>query len=89
MGIEPTSMVLETIVLPLNYGPILLSRTARTCRLQSVHRLRGVSRGSEIRTRGLFVPNEARYQAALCPGAGHWARTSDLLITSELLYQLS
>ena len=48
----------------------------------------GVEDGT--RTHGLFVPNEARYQAALRPdGANEGIRTPDLLITNQLLYRLS
>ena len=56
---------------------------------------RGVSgflcRSGGIRTRGLLVPNQTRYQTALHldAGADEGTRTPDLLITNRLLYQLS
>ena len=56
-------------------------------------------RSGGIRTRGLLVPNQTRYQAALHLGkiagrlpddeANRGIRTLDLLITSEPLCQLS
>ena len=47
-------------------------------------------RGDRIRTCGLLVPNQTRYQAALhLDGANERTRTADLLITNQLLYQLS
>ena len=48
-------------------------------------------RSGGIRTRGLLVPNQTRYQAALHldNGADEGTRTPDLLITNRLLYQLS
>ena len=53
---------------------------------------RGLSgRSGGIRTRGLLVPNQTRYQTALhlVNGADEGTRTPDLLITNRLLYQLS
>ena len=50
------------------------------------------SRSGGIRTRGLLVPNQTRYQTALhldITGADEGTRTPDLLITNRLLYQLS
>ena len=49
------------------------------------------SRSGGIRTRGLLVPNQTRYQTALHldTGADEGTRTPDLLITNRLLYQLS
>ena len=49
------------------------------------------SRSGGIRTRGLLVPNQTRYQTALhlANGADEGTRTPDLLITNRLLYQLS
>ena len=49
------------------------------------------SRSGGIRTRGLLVPNQTRYQTALHldAGADEGTRTPDLLITNRLLYQLS
>ena len=49
------------------------------------------SRSGGIRTRGLLVPNQTRYQTALhlVTGADEGTRTPDLLITNRLLYQLS
>ncbi len=48
-------------------------------------------RSGGIRTRGLLVPNQTRYQTALHldTGADEGTRTPDLLITNRLLYQLS
>ena len=48
-------------------------------------------RSGGIRTRGLLVPNQTRYQTALhlVTGADEGTRTPDLLITNRLLYQLS
>ena len=48
-------------------------------------------RSGGIRTRGLLVPNQTRYQTALHleAGADEGTRTPDLLITNRLLYQLS
>ena len=48
-------------------------------------------RSGGIRTRGLLVPNQTRYQTALhlVNGADEGTRTPDLLITNRLLYQLS
>ena len=49
-------------------------------------------RSGGIRTRGLLVPNQTRYQTALhldITGADEGTRTPDLLITNRLLYQLS
>ena len=48
-------------------------------------------RSGGIRTRGLLVPNQTRYQTALhlVAGADEGTRTPDLLITNRLLYQLS
>ena len=50
------------------------------------------SRSGGIRTRGLLVPNQTRYQTALHldkNGANNGTRTHDLLITNQPLYQLS
>ena len=49
------------------------------------------SRSGGIRTRGLLVPNQTRYQTALHldARADEGTRTPDLLITNRLLYQLS
>ena len=48
-------------------------------------------RSGGIRTRGLLVPNQTRYQTALHldKRADEGTRTPDLLITNRLLYQLS
>jgi hypothetical protein len=48
-------------------------------------------RGDRIRTCGLLVPNQTRYQTALHLGAGanKGTRTLDLRFTKPLLYQLS
>ena len=49
-------------------------------------------RSGGIRTRGLLVPNQTRYQTALhldITGADEGTRTPDLLITNRLLYHLS
>lgn len=46
-----------------------------------------LSRGSGTRTRGLSVPNAARYQAALCPGAGCGSWTHGLVLTKDALYR--
>ena len=50
-----------------------------------------LGRSGGIRTRGLLVPNQTRYQAALHldDGANEGTRTPDLLITNQLLYRLS
>ena len=58
-------------------------------RLMASHFSSGRSGG--IRTRGLLVPNQTRYQAALHldDGANEGTRTPDLLITNQLLYRLS
>ena len=52
-----------------------------------------IGRSGGIRTRGLLVPNQTRYQAALHlgkkNGANEGTRTPDLLITNQLLYRLS
>ena len=63
-----------------NKKPDLLSQT------------RSKSRSGGIRTRGLLVPNQTRYQTALHldkNGANNGTRTHDLLITNQPLYQLS
>ena len=79
-GIEPSSAVLETDILPLNYAPIF----------------------KMVEGDGFEPPNpkERIYSpprlATSLPlhykivnGAGERSRTLDLLITSQLLYQLS
>ena len=60
-------MVLETIILPLNYGP-MVGRYARLPGLsgQDARRERP-SRGSWTRTSGLSVPNAARYHLRYAP----------------------
>ena len=62
------------------------SKTLYTLNLQGFH-----CRSGGIRTRGLLVPNQTRYQTALHldAGADEGTRTPDLLITNRLLYQLS
>ena len=49
------------------------------------------SRSGGIRTHGLLVPNQTRYQTALHlgDGADKGTRTLDLMITNQPLYQLS
>ena len=48
----------------------------------------GRSRG--IRTPDILLPKQARYQTALySDGSSNWTRTSDPMINSHLLYQLS
>ena len=75
VGIEPTSKVLETSILPLNYAPIYYGG------------------GGQIRTaepEGADLQSAAFSHFATPPnGAGQRNRTPNLLITSQLLYQLS
>ncbi len=77
VGIEPTLKVLETLVLPLNYAPKIM-----------------------VEGGGFEPPNpKERIYSPSClatslplqieDGAGERSRTLDLLITSQLLYQLS
>lgn len=60
-------------------------------RLHLVQCRRSHGRSGGIRTRGLLVPNQTRYQTALhlVTGADNGTRTHDLLITNQPLYQLS
>ncbi len=76
VGIEPTSKVLETSILPLNYAPIYDGG------------------GGQIRTaepEGADLQSAAFSHFATPPknGAGQRTWTPNLLITSQLLYQLS
>ena len=76
VGVEPTLEVLETSVLPLNYAP-------------------KVGGGGRIRTaepEGTDLQSVVFSHFTTPPiedGAGERSRTLDLLITSQLLYQLS
>ena len=69
------------------------SPSFRIAEIRSTHKghFGFLCRSGGIRTRGLLVPNQTRYQTALHleAGADEGTRTPDLLITNRLLYQLS
>ena len=69
------------------------SPSFRIAEIRSTHKghFGFLCRSGGIRTRGLLVPNQTRYQTALHldTGADEGTRTPDLLITNRLLYQLS
>ena len=76
VGIEPTPKVLETSILPLNYAPVKW----------------WWGTDSNRRTRRERIYSPPRLATSLPHqgyGAGDRSRTHDLLITSQLLYQLS
>ena len=57
---EPTGGSLKTINLCKKHGNLLIPKHLMLCSINN-------GRGGGIRTHGLFVPNEARYQTALRP----------------------
>ena len=79
--------------IPLRAATSIVATVHRTCK--NPKHPKGHSgflcRSGGIRTRGLLVPNQTRYQTALHldAGADEGTRTPDLLITNRLLYQLS
>ena len=76
VGIEPTLEVLETSVLPLNYAP----KNGGGGRIRTAEP-EGTDLQSVVFSHFTTPPDEN--------GAGERSRTLDLLITSQLLYQLS
>ena len=77
VGIEPTLKVLETFVLPLNYAPVLVW-------------WRGADSNRRTQRERIYSPSRLATSLPLREyGAGERNRTLNLLITSQLLYQLS
>ena len=75
VGIEPTPKVLETSILPLNYAPIKM--------------VEGDGFEPPNPKERIYSPPRLATSLPLQNGAGDRSRTHDLLITSQLLYQLS
>ena len=75
VGIEPTSKVLETSILPLNYAPIQMVEGGRFELPNPKERI--------------YSPPRLATSLPLQNGAGQRTWTPNLLITSQLLYQLS
>ena len=84
-GYEPDALTAE-----LEAHMHFFFRIRRTPCMRQIPRKSG--RGDTIRTCGLLVPNQLRYQAALHPvivGRGRRIRTLDTRFWRPLLYQLS
>ncbi len=75
VGIEPTPKVLETSILPLNYAPKMVEGDG--------------FEPPNPKERIYSPPRLATSLPLQGNGAGDRSRTHDLLITSQLLYQLS